>query len=254
MRERERVGPLGRLVRYVLVVALLVGAGAVYWNFDTLREIRVGFGPLEGLLDRKPAGQPAAAGGGTPDTIAVEAAAVAGAAAPTSVGGAPPAAQTAAPEPRPAALPTAEPAPAEPPTAPEPTAAATPPPPAETPPPEPEPPPGPEKFSFGLDRIEVSEASASADLLILRSGDMRRASTVTWWTSDGTATAGQDYASLGRVVVKFAPREQNRGIHVPIIGDRNAEGPETFYLNLAPGDAPAAGPAERIEVVINDDD
>ncbi len=99
----------------------------------------------------------------------------------------------------------------------------------------------------------MSEANASADILILRSGDMRRASTVTWWTTDGTASAGQDYANLGRVVVKFAPHEQNRGIHIPIIGDRTVEGPENFYVNLAPGDGDAAA-TERVQVVINDDD
>ena len=116
------------------------------------------------------------------------------------------------------------------------------------------PPPGPEQYSFGLTKIEVSEAAASADLLILRSGDMRRTAAVTWWTTDGTATAGEDYANLGRVVVKFAPNEQNRGIHVPIIGDRKVEGPENFYVNLAPGNSPTGEPIERLEVVINDDD
>jgi hypothetical protein len=118
----------------------------------------------------------------------------------------------------------------------------------------PEPPPGPEQFSFGLTKIEVSEAAASADILVLRSGDMRRASAVTWWTTDGTATSGEDYANLGRVVVKFAPHEQNRGIHIPIIGDRKVEGPENFYVNLAPGDNPTGEPTERLEVIINDDD
>jgi hypothetical protein len=118
----------------------------------------------------------------------------------------------------------------------------------------PEPPPGPEQFSFGLEKIEVSEAAPSADILIVRSGDMRRASTVTWWTTDGTATAGEDYANLGRVVVKFAPHEQNRGIHIPIIGDNKVEGPENFYVNLAPGDNPTGEPTERLQVVINDDD
>jgi len=90
--------------------------------------------------------------------------------------------------------------------------------------------------------------------LILRGGDMRRASAVTWWTSDWTATAGEDYANLGRVVVKFAPNEQNRGIHIPIIGDSKVEGPENFYVNLAPGDSPSGEPTARLQVVINDDD
>ena len=41
-------------------------------------------------------------------------------------------------------------------------------------------------------------------------------------------------------------------IHIPIIGDKAAEGPESFYVNLAWGED--EGPAERVEVVIVDDD
>jgi hypothetical protein len=102
----------------------------------------------------------------------------------------------------------------------------------------------------------VSEADASAAVLILRNGDRRRASSVVWWTEDGTAKAGVDYANLGRVVEKFAAGEQNRTIHIPIIGDHQVEGPETFYVYVAPSEAadPAAEPAQKLEVVINDAD
>jgi Calx-beta domain len=259
LRERQRVGPLGKAFRYAAVAVLLAGIGAVYWNFDVLRGMTVDFPGLNALFATGPgeAGGETTLFGGKPDTAVVEATEVAGAEAPTSLSSErPPKDAAPATAPRPAAAPAST-APTS--TTPTAQAAAAP---AErqiaaaTPPPAPvaEPPPGPEQFSFGLDRIEVSEANASADLLILRSGDMRRASTVTWWTSDGTATAGQDYANLGRVVVKFAPNEQNRGIHIPIIGDRTAEGPENFYVNLLPGDPPAGEATERVEVVIKDDD
>jgi len=254
MRERERVGPLGKLVRYAAVVLLLTGAFAVYWNFDTLRGASVDFSGFVDLVARRVEDTVAAPTGGATQTEVVKETEVAGTAAPSSLSSSPAAA---APEPATAApaasksLPTASsPAPLAPLDARPPTAAAPEPP----PPAAPEPPPGPEQFSFGLDRMEVSEAAASADLLIVRSGDMRRASTVTWWTTDGTATAGQDYANLGRVVVKFAPHEQNRGIHIPVIGDRKVEGPENFYVNLAPGNSPTGEPTERLEIVINDDD
>ena len=248
MRDRERVGPLGKLVRYTAVVLLLAGAIAVYWNFDTLRGASVDFSGFVDLVARRVKETVAAPNGAT-QTEVVKETEVVGTAAPSSLPNAPPAADPAVPEPATAtpSIPTT--LPATPPlTASAPREAA--PPPAAAP----EPPPGPEQFSFGLAKIEVSEAAASADLLILRSGDMRRASTVTWWTTDGTATAGQDYANLGRVVVKFAPHEQNRGIHVPIIGDRKVEGPEDFYVNLAPGDSPTGEAAERLQVVIKDDD
>jgi hypothetical protein len=185
----------------------------------------------------------ATAGGEATQTEVVKETEIVGTAAPSSLATSPPAAEPVAPQPTTATTtaPTSPPAIASSEAAPPPAAARA-------------PPPGPEQFSFGLEKIEVSEAAASADILILRSGDMRRASTVTWWTSDGTATAGEDYANLGRVVVKFAPQEQNRGIHIPIIGDRKVEGPENFYVNLAWGDNPTVEPTERLQVVINDDD
>jgi hypothetical protein len=249
MRERERVGPLGKLVRYTAVVLLLAGAVAVYWNFDTLRGTSVDFSGFVDLVARRVKDTVARPDQGATQTEVVKETEVVGTAAPSSLASAPPAAEPVVPEPA-----TATPAtPQSLPATTSPTASA---PPDAAPPPAaaPEPPPGPEQFSFGLERIEVSEAAASADILIVRSGDMRRASTVTWWTTDGTATAGQDYANLGRVVVKFAPHEQNRGIHIPIIGDNKVEGPENFYVNLAPGDSPTGEPTERLQVVINDDD
>ena len=114
----------------------------------------------------------------------------------------------------------------------------------------------PEMFHFGLSAVTVSEADASAAVIVLRDGGRRGASSFTWWTTDGTATAGSDYASLGEVVQPFAVGQQNVTIRVPIIGDRNVEGPETFSVHLAPSEAAAAAgePAQRLEVVINDDD
>ena len=129
-------------------------------------------------------------------------------------------------------------------------------PPAPPPEPEPERPVTPEMFHFGLTVVTASEADASAAVIVLRDGGRRGASSFTWWTTNGTATAGSDYASLGEVVQPFAVGQQNVTVRVPIIGDRNSEGPETFFVHLAPSEAAAAAgePAQRLEVVINDDD
>ena len=82
---------------------------------------------------------------------------------------------------------------------------------------------------------------------------MRRP-TVVWSTRDGTATAGSDYVDRGAVVERFAAGEQNRTILVPIIGDRNAEGPENFYVVLVSAEGDVAGEVREAEVVIEDDD
>src|SRR5512143_3099202 len=196
VRERERVGPLGKLVRYAAVVLLLAGAVAVYWNFDTLRGASVDFSGFVDLVTRRAKETIATVGGEAAQTEVVKETEVVGTAAPSSLAGEPPAAEPAAPEPV-AATPSAKsPSATKSPEASAPREAA--PPPAPAPAAAPEPPPGPEQFSFGLTKIEVSAGAASADILILRSGDMRRASTISWWTTDGTATAGEDYANLGR--------------------------------------------------------
>ena len=233
-----------------MVAGALAAGFALYWNFDSLREVTVDFPALTSLFTTD-SGNPDGGTrllGGEPETEVVEAAGVIGAALPTSVGDPPPTAEANVAPASPS--PPAEQAP----TAPAETAAAqtAPPPPAAPP----EPPPRPETFEFGLSVVNVSETDASAAVIVLRSGGNRGPSSVTWWTTNGTATAGVDYANLGMVAVRFAAGEQNRTIHVPIIGDRNVEGPETFYLSLAAGEnagAPAE-PASRLEVIINDDD
>lgn len=263
VQQRERVGPLGKLSRYGVVAVALVAAFLVYWNFETLRGITVDFSALTSLFDDDSGTD--RSGKSLPSTeLKTEdfaAPSVAGAAAPTSTSDAPaPEASSTETAVARAELPAAE---AEPPPAvatAEPTpdselaraSSAPPPPPA--PPPAPEPPPGPENFEFGLTTVNVSEADASAHVLILRSGDRRRASSITWWTEDGTAKAGVDYADLGKVVEKFAAGEQNRTINIPIVGDHQVEGPERFYVYLAPseGSASAGEQAQKLEVVIND--
>ena len=76
-----------------------------------------------------------------------------------------------------------------------------------------------------------------------------------WWTTDGTATAGSDFARLEPRVERFGAGEQNRTLHVPIVGDRNVEGSENFYVHVAVGDwGRAVDPVGQIEVVITDDD
>jgi hypothetical protein len=105
--------------------------------------------------------------------------------------------------------------------------------------------------------MEVSEADANVAGIVGRSGGRRAPTSITWWTADGSATGGKDYADRGRLVEKFAAGEQNRTLRVPIIGDKTLEGPETLYVHFAPNDAdgaPRAADAQMIEVIVNDDD
>lgn len=260
MREANRRTPLGTLARVGIAALAVAAIVTAYLNFDTVRQMRLDFSEITALFDRGPRapGAPTRPGeSGEPGTEVIEGGGVAGVAMPSAVGGAPPTpVETPAAAPAQAPPAAAEPAPEQTPfeaaaaAAPEPTAV---PPPA--PEPEPELPVGPETFHFGLSRVEVSEADASARIIVLREGGRRGASSIVWWTTDGTATAGSDYADRGRVVERFAAGEQNRTILIPLVGDRNVEGPENFYVHVAPGDAEAdLERSEQLEVVLNDDD
>jgi hypothetical protein len=250
-RERARAGPLGKLLRYAAIVLVLAGALFAYRNFDTLRNATLDFSALTGAFSRSAASRGDAQAGGSSEPVAIEAPGVVGTSVATSLDKSP--IVDTEPDPAPAETTLAAPVlPAD--TTPPPAAAEAPPAPVVVT--EPPPPDEPESFEFGLSTISVSESDASAAVLILRNGGRRGRSTITWWTREGTATAGVDYANLGMVVERFAVGEQNRTIHIPIVGDRNPEGPETFYVLLAAGDVTAgnAQPEHEIEVIINDDD
>lgn len=271
MRQAREVGPLGKAVRAFAVVLVLVGAFLVTWNFDTLRQARLDFSALTAAFSRgdTPAGARPSA---EPGTEVIDDSSIAGAVSlPTSIktGDEPepqaePASEpAAAPAPAPQTTAASSPAAAAPAAteivaAPEPlsTVAAAP---AETPAPpprepEPERPVTPETIGFGLEIMNVSEADASAAILVLRDGGRRQLSYFTWWVTGSKAMAGADFARLDRRVERFGVGEQNRTIHVPIVGDRAVEGPENFYVHIALGDSMTAEEVAKIEVVIDDDD
>lgn len=283
IREARRGGWLGKSLVYGAAALVLGGAGYAYWHRDSLQGVTVdlsAFTRLFGGAAAAVAGSRTTLFGGEPETQAVEGAGVVGTEAATSLdGSAPP------PESAPATAAAADSAavaaargfaPPEPaageaiavagrdavsgaaagPTV---VARVDPPPP---PPPEPEAPVGPETFGFAANSfevtiIEVSEADANVAVIVGRSGGRRAATSITWWTTDGSATGGKDYADRGRLVEKFAAGEQNRTLRVPIIGDKTLEGPETLYVHFAPNDAdgtPRAADAQMIEVMVKDDD
>jgi hypothetical protein len=251
MREARAVGPLGKAFRVAAVALVVAVAFAVYWNFETLREMRFDLSRLTSVFsDRSP--QTGGDAGGEPGTEVVGDTSIAGVKMPTSLEGEAP--EAAAPA---AAPPVDRPAPEQPSAANAPprVAEATPEPePPPRPPPEPEVPARPETFGFGLEVMNVSEADASARVLVLRDGGRRGVSFIRWWTTDGIATAGSDFARLEPATVRFGAGEQNRTLLIPIIGDRNVEGPENFFVHIAVGESGEPEPVAQIEILIADDD
>jgi hypothetical protein len=246
MREARVAGPLDKIFRGAAVALVLVVAFAVYWNFDTLRNLSFDFSRVTDAFEDAAEEVEDATRGDEPGTEVVGDTSVAGVSMPTSIKGEEPEAEahSDAVPPDEVAL-TRETPPSEA------TVAGEPPPP---PPPEPEEPPRPETFGFGLEVMNVSEADASARVLVLRDGGRRGVSYITWWTTDGTAHAGSDFARLERRTEQFSAGAQNRTLLVPIIGDRNREGPENFFVHVAVGQSANAEPVAQIEILIADDD
>jgi hypothetical protein len=249
MREARVVGPLDKIFRGAAVALLLVVAFAVYWNFDTLRNLRIDFSRVTDAFEDAAEEVEDARRGDEPGTEVVGDTSVAGVSMPTSIKGDEPEAE--APAAQQDAVPPDEVPPSRE-TPPSEIAVASEPPPA--PPPEPEEPPRPETFGFGLEIMNVSEADASARVLVLRDGGRRGVSDITWWTTNGTAMAGSDFARLEPRTERVAAGAQNRTLLVPIIGDRNVEGPENFFVHVAVGDSANAEPVAQIEILIADDD
>ena len=249
MREARTVGPLDKIFRGAVVALVLVIAFAVYWNFDALRNLSFDFSSVKGAFEDAAEEVEDARRGDEPGTEVVGDTSVAGVNMPTSIKGEEPEADApAVPSDAPnAAEPSRETAPTE-------VVAANETPAPPPPPPEPEEPPRPETFGFGLEVMSVSEADASARVLVLRDGGRRGVAFITWWTTDGTAVAGSDFARLEPRTERFSAGEQNRTLLVPIIGDRNVEGPENFFVDIAVGEGAEPTSVAQIEIIINDDD
>jgi serine/threonine protein kinase len=102
--------------------------------------------------------------------------------------------------------------------------------------------------------VVVSEAAPSAAVTIRRHGGLDASTSFVWWTSDGTAVADEDYINFGARIEKLAAGEEARTIYIPIVHDSKREGRESFYVNVRAGQGKRDDPAQRVEVVIEDDD
>jgi len=79
---------------------------------------------------------------------------------------------------------------------------------------------------------EPAAATAVATITATRTGTATAAATVAFATSDGTATAGTNYAATSGTLT-FAPGQVSRTFSVRILNDRAATGPLTVNLALS---------------------
>lgn len=237
-RYEQRPRSASRWLPWVFAIG---GAAAVYWNYAWLQQ----HGPEWLAMGRDVVGKAIQGKQGSVPRVAREPAASPDAAPPAAIP------QLANPAPVGSAPPPKD-ASAQPPVAPAPTslpatqvervAIAGEPAPAEI-------------FEPEKSVVVVSEAAPSAAITIRRHGSLDSSTSFVWWTTDGTAIADEDYINLGARIEKLTAGEQTRTIYVPIVHDSKPEGRESFYVNVRPGQGgKRQDPAERVEVVIEDDD
>ncbi len=105
-------------------------------------------------------------------------------------------------------------------------------------------------------RVEkpAAECGAPFKLLLIRSGDSNQFHQVRILTEPGSAKDGEDFVPVD-TVVRFLPGEVFHSVVIPVIHDRQAEGPETFSVRLESDsvELPVAG-VNPLQVVIQEPD
>ena len=81
--------------------------------------------------------------------------------------------------------------------------------------------------------LEGNNGTRNATFTVSLSNPSSQAVTVRYATANGTATAGEDYTGTNTPrTLTFAPGQTSRTITVPVRGDVQVEGNETFFVNL----------------------
>ncbi|MFL5804112.1 MAG: Calx-beta domain-containing protein, partial [Roseiflexaceae bacterium] len=111
-----------------------------------------------------------------------------------------------------------------------------------------------------LPKVQLSAATASAsenagtlNVTVNLSAASAYTVTVGYATSNGTATAGSDYAASAGTLV-FAPNQTSQTISIPIVNDASDEPNETFTIALNnPSNAGLGTPTSATLTIIDDD-
>src|SRR5436190_6486124 len=101
--------------------------------------------------------------------------------------------------------------------------------------------------------FSANENSANALITVRRSGVVTNSVAAGYFTSDGTAVAGEDYTATNGTL-QFGPGELTKVIQVPIRDDTLLEGDETFTVVLTNAVGAAIGAQSRATVVMKDDE
>ncbi len=100
----------------------------------------------------------------------------------------------------------------------------------------------------------VAENGGAATITVVRQGPASRAASVSYATSNGTATAGSDYTMVSGMLT-FAPNEFAKTFTVPVSDDQATEGSESLNVTLSsPGDNAILVSPSSATLTISDDE
>ncbi|HEX2835625.1 MAG TPA: Calx-beta domain-containing protein [Thermoanaerobaculia bacterium] len=106
--------------------------------------------------------------------------------------------------------------------------------------------------SVSIGDAGLAEGNAPLAFNVALSAASGKAITVDFVTSNGTATAGSDYAAAAGTLT-FAPGETTKSISVQLFGDANIELDETFQLTLSNETNVTLGDSMATGTITNDD-
>lgn len=109
-------------------------------------------------------------------------------------------------------------------------------------------------ISFSSEKIMTPEGSIAAVFIVERSPPLSGRTTVQWTIASGTAAIDEDFIASPTGTVEFADGQAQRAIYIPLRNDLDAEGDETFSLELLSPRRGRLGSASRVEATIRDDD
>lgn len=100
---------------------------------------------------------------------------------------------------------------------------------------------------------EGNSGTKNLAFTVTRSGDLTRASTVSYRTQGQTATAGGDFTAILPTTLTFAPGQASRVVNVAIKGDTLQEGNEKFLVKLSGATGATLNDATATGTIRNDD-
>ncbi|NQT74769.1 MAG: hypothetical protein HQ553_18680, partial [Chloroflexi bacterium] len=113
--------------------------------------------------------------------------------------------------------------------------------------------------SFASSAYTVGEGDGTASIEVVLSGSSPSTVSIAYASSDGTATAGDDYTAVGGdytylSMLAFSPGDTSKTFNVPISDDTDIEGSETVTLTLVfPGNADLGSPSTATLTITDDD-